>query len=248
MPVFRLTRQLFFPSVELAEPNGLLAVGGDLRVSRLLLAYRQGIFPWYSEGEPLLWWSPDPRFVLLPERFHVPQGVRRFLRRHPYTVTLDRDFRRVMMGCAGVPRRGRPGTWITAAMLDAYTRLHEEGYAHSVEVWSEGRLAGGLYGVALGRCFFGESMFTVVSGAGHVALASLVGWLRREQFRLIDSQVHTAHLERVGAELIPRARYLALLTEALRETTLRGSWSDWPHRYPDPVGEVLAPKDLSEGA
>ncbi|MCS6897147.1 MAG: leucyl/phenylalanyl-tRNA--protein transferase, partial [Nitrospira sp.] len=155
-----------FPPVELASPDGLLAVGGDLRPERLLEAYRHGIFPWYNEGQPILWWSPDPRAVLFPSKLHVPRSLRRTLRRHLFSVTLDTSFRAVMEGCAGWrPQYPEGGTWITSEMIEAYTRLHELGYAHSVETWLDGRLVGGVYGVAIGRAFFAESMFTLVDDA-----------------------------------------------------------------------------------
>jgi leucyl/phenylalanyl-tRNA---protein transferase len=207
---------LGFPPVEQASPEGLLAVGGDLRPERLLEAYRHGIFPWYNEGEPILWWSPDPRAVLFPEKLHVSRSLKRTLRSNMFTVTLDTSFRAVMEQCAG-PRPQYPegGTWITGDMLDAYTRLHELGYAHSVETWHNGRLVGGLYGVAIGGAFFAESMFTRVDDASKVSLVRLVRQLQAWGFRLIDCQQSSPHVKRFCAEEIPRREFIAQLTEAV---------------------------------
>ena len=155
MPVFRLPDQIIFPEPELSREDGLLAVGGDLSIGRLILAYRMGIFPWYAHGDPILWWSPDPRLVLYPDALHVSRSLMKTLKQGRFVVTLDQDFARVIAACAAVPRDKQPGTWITTDMMDAYCRLHEAGFAHSVEVWSQGELAGGLYGVSLGKCFFG---------------------------------------------------------------------------------------------
>ena len=199
-----------FPDPERAldEPNGLLAAGGDLSPERLLHAYRLGVFPWYSAGQPILWWSPDPRAVLFPERMRVSRSLRKTLRQGRFRVTVDTAFREVMDACAA-PRPGSDGTWITPEMLAAYTRLHSLGWAHSVECWRDGRLAGGLYGVAMGRVFFGESMFSRESDASKVALAHLSG----QGYRLIDCQVESEHLARLGAEPVPRRTFRALLDE-----------------------------------
>ena len=201
-----------FPDVEqaLTEPNGLLAVGGSLSVTRLLNAYRHGIFPWYSAGQPLLWWSPDPRTVLFPTRFKVSRSLRKTLRKTAHQVTLDTAFDAVVAACAA-PRGAESGTWITPAMAQAYCALHDAGYAHSVEVWQDGKLIGGLYGVALGRVFFGESMFSAVRDGSKIALAHLAGQLRDWEFAVIDCQLHTVHLQSLGAEEIPRPRFTALL-------------------------------------
>ncbi|UVT17827.1 MAG: leucyl/phenylalanyl-tRNA--protein transferase [Nitrospira sp.] len=224
--MFRLKQHdLRFPSVNQASPEGLLAVGGDLRPARLLEAYRQGIFPWYNQDEPILWWSPDPRAVLFPAHLHVPRSLNRSLRRNVFTVTLDTSFRRVMEQCAG-PRPQSPGggTWITGAMLDAYTQLHELGFAHSVETWHGECLVGGLYGVALGGAFFAESMFTVVDDASKVALVRLVQQLRDWDFQLIDCQQSSPHVTRFGAEEIPRADFISHLDQALALPDRRGRW------------------------
>jgi leucyl/phenylalanyl-tRNA--protein transferase len=201
-----------FPPVELAltDPNGLLAAGGDLSAARLLDAYAHGIFPWFSEDDPVLWWSPDPRMVITPGALHVAKSLRRTIKSGRYRVTLDRDFRGVMAGCAE-PRRDHDGTWITGDMVEAYHDLAELGYAHSVEVWSGDELAGGLYGVALGRMFYGESMFSRQTDASKVALVFLVRQLERWGFEVIDCQMSTPHLASMGAFEIPRAEFLRRL-------------------------------------
>jgi leucyl/phenylalanyl-tRNA--protein transferase len=218
-------QDLRFPPVEQASPEGLLAVGGDLRPERLLEAYRHGIFPWYSDDQPILWWSPDPRTVLFPAKLHISRSLKRSLRPGIFSVTLDTNFRAVMTACAK-PRPQYPdgGTWITAEMLDAYTRLHELGYAHSVETWQEGQLVGGLYGVALGGAFFAESMFTRASDASKVALVSLVRQLQAWGFHLMDCQQSSPHIKMIGAEDIPRHKFLDHLTAALNMTERRGHW------------------------
>lgn len=215
-----------FPPVEQASPEGLLAVGGDLRPERLLEAYRHGIFPWYNEGEPILWWSPDPRAVLFPDKLHVSRSLKRRLRSHEFTVTLDTSFRSVMEQCAG-PRPQYPGggTWITGDMLNAYTRLHELGYAHSVETWQQDRLVGGLYGIALGGAFFAESMFTRVDDASKVALVRFVEQLNAWNFHLIDCQQFSPHVARFGAEEIPRSDFTTHLHQAFTLPDRRGQWT-----------------------
>lgn len=216
---------LRFPPVDQATPKGLLAIGGDLRPARLLEAYRHGIFPWYDEGQPILWWSPDPRAVLLPDRLHVPRSLEKTLRQRHFTVTLDQRFTDVMRQCAG-PRRQYPegGTWITPAMIEAYTTLHELGYAHSVEAWRDGILAGGLYGVALGGAFFAESMFSHADNASKVALASLVRRLHAWNFQLIDCQQSSPHVMRFGAEDMARRLFIERLRAALTMPDRRGPW------------------------
>jgi leucyl/phenylalanyl-tRNA--protein transferase len=223
-PIYRLGRALAFPDPGESHPSGLLAVGGDLSCERLLLAYSSGIFPWYSEDQPILWHSPDPRMVLLPGALHVPKSLERRLSRGDYEVRLDTAFADVVRGCAEVPRPGEPGTWITPEMHDAYVELHERGYAHSAEAWRDGRLAGGLYGVSLGGAFFGESMFAREADASKVAFATLVRQLARWSFDLVDCQVHTDHLERFGAEPWPRSRFLDALARSLTHETRCGAW------------------------
>lgn len=205
-----------FPPVEqaLVEPNGLLAAGGDLSPARLLDAYARGIFPWFNDEDPVLWWSPDPRMVLLPRELHLSRSLRRTIRSQEFTVTFDRAFQGVMEGCAG-PRDKQDGTWITADMMRAYTRMAELGHAHSVEAWADGELAGGLYGVAVGRIFYGESMFTRRSNASKVAVSWLARQLGRWQFELIDCQMSTEHLASLGAREVPRTDFLRRLERAV---------------------------------
>ena len=214
-----------FPPVELAlrEPDGLLAVGGDLSPQRLLRAYRQGIFPWYNAGQPILWWSPDPRLVLFPGALEISRSLRKTLRRGTFQITLDTDFEAVITACAA-PRVDAQGTWITPDVAAAYTRLHALGHAHSVEVWRQGRLVGGLYGVALGRVFFGESMFTRASDASKVGFVHLVRQLQRWGFELIDCQVYTGHLARLGATLVSRTAFNAQLDTLTAAAGHTGSW------------------------
>ncbi|RRV57882.1 leucyl/phenylalanyl-tRNA--protein transferase [Stutzerimonas stutzeri] len=215
---------LSFPPLETAlrEPNGLLAAGGDLRPERLLAAYRHGCFPWYQEGQPLLWWSPDPRTVLFPDELHVSRSLRKRMRNGDYRVTFDTAFAEVIQGCAG-PRSYADGTWITTPMQDAYVRLHEMGVAHSVEVWQQGQLVGGLYGLAMGELFFGESMFSRATDASKVGFVTLVERLREWGFALIDCQMPTRHLESFGARSIPRAAF----AEALAMHLDRPNAADW---------------------
>jgi leucyl/phenylalanyl-tRNA--protein transferase len=223
-PIHRLGRALVFPDPCRSHASGLLAIGGDLSSERLLLAYSHGIFPWYSDGEPILWHSPDPRMVLLPERVRVSRSLERRIRRGEFEVRLDTAFAEVVDGCAQSPRPGQPGTWITQEMHDAYCALHAQGFAHSAEAWQDGQLVGGLYGVSLGRTFFGESMFTLRPDASKVAFATLVRQLLRWSFDLIDCQVHTDHLARFGAEPWPRGRFLDALARSLAQETRRGVW------------------------
>jgi len=224
MPVFRLSSELVFPSPHLAIDEGLLAVGGDLSVQRLLLAYAKGVFPWYSKGEPILWWSPDPRLVLYPADLNISRRLQRTLRQNRFQVTLDRAFDQVIQGCSSVPRDHQKGTWITEEMITAYIALHQAGFAHSVEAWRDGRLAGGIYGVSMGGSFFGESMFHRVSDASNVALVTLVRYLIKWDFDLLDCQVTTDHLIRMGAREISRNRFLRQLDESLKKPTRRGKW------------------------
>ena len=223
MPVFRLDDRLLFPPPELAE-DGLLAVGGDLRPERLLLAYAQGVFPWYSEGQPILWHSPDPRMVLRAEDLHVPRSLRKSVRKGVYRVGLDTAFPEVIAACASARRPGQRGTWITRAMTKAYLELHRQGFAHSAEAWAGDWLAGGLYGVSIGTAFFGESMFTREPDASKVAFVTLVAQLARWGITLIDCQVHTEHLQRFGATEWSRRDYLAALRVAVRRPTRAGRW------------------------
>ena len=226
--MFRLSRNpsdLQFPPVELASPEGLLAVGGDLQPKRLLEAYRHGIFPWYNEDQPSLWWSPGPRAVIFPDKLHVSRSLERTIRREPFTLTLDNGFREVMTECAS-PRPQYPegGTWISPAMIEAYTTLHEMGHAHSIETWLEGQLVGGLYGVAIGGAFFGESMFSRVDDTSKVALVTLVRQLHKWGFTLFDCQQSSPHIQRLGAEDLPRAEFVKCLAAAVKLPDRRGRW------------------------
>ncbi|HEX2683511.1 MAG TPA: leucyl/phenylalanyl-tRNA--protein transferase [Ferruginibacter sp.] len=209
--MFLLNNELIFPPLSMADENGLLAIGGDLSVERLLLAYRSGIFPWYNEDDPICWWSPDPRFVLYPAEMKISNSMRTVLQNGKYRFTTNRAFNQVIQHCKTVPRDGQPGTWISPAIQDAYTRLHELGYAHSAEAWCNGELVGGLYGVRLGNVFFGESMFNIMSNASKFAFINYVHLLQKENVHLIDCQLHTNHLESLGARMIPRDLFIKIL-------------------------------------
>jgi leucyl/phenylalanyl-tRNA--protein transferase len=211
MPIFRLTDRLAFPDPQLASAEGLLAVGGDLSPERLLLAYSLGIFPWYGRGEPLLWWSPDPRCVIIPAEVHVSRRLERKLRNKTFAVTCNRAFDAVISVCADLRRQEPGGTWLVPEMQAAYRQLHRLGYAHSVEVWQGEQLVGGLYGVALGRFFFGESMFHRVTDASKVALVTLCRYLAAHRFVLLDCQVPNPHLWRMGAKPLARSAFLETL-------------------------------------
>jgi leucyl/phenylalanyl-tRNA--protein transferase len=222
--VHRLAAEPVFPPPSEAEPSGLLAVGGDLSSRRLLAAYRAGIFPWYEDPQPILWFSPDPRWLLLPSELRVSRRLARTLRQAKFEVTLDRAFDRVIRGCASARRAGSAGTWITPAMIEGYLELFERGFAHSAESWQAGELVGGVYGVSLGGAFFGESMFTLRPDASKVALVTLVRRLAGWGFDFVDCQVHTPHLEQLGARAWPRADFLRALAATLARETRRGRW------------------------
>ncbi len=227
MPVIQLNEELIFPPVDLADENGIVAMGGDLSAERLILAYQNGIFPWYSEGEPILWWSPDPRFVLFPESIKISRSMRKILKRKIFHVSFDKDFPGVIEECRQ-PRKYQRGTWITDDMMDSYIELHEMGVAHSVEVWFKGELAGGLYGISLGRCFFGESMFSKISNASKTALITLAGILQDLNFKVIDCQVYTDHLYSLGAREIPRKDFIKLINKETRSDPITGKWAHIP--------------------
>lgn len=224
MTIYRLPKDLVFPSPEEAEPEGLLAIGGDLGLERLLLAYCLGIFPWYSEGSPILWWSPDPRLILVPKDLHVSRSLSKIIKKDIFRITLDQSFKEVIQGCAHAQRPEGKGTWIGKDMINAYIRLHKAGFAHSVESWFSDKLVGGVYGVALGKVFFGESMFFTMDNASKVAFVYLARLLRKWRFDMIDCQVTTANLLRFGAHEISRARFLKRLAKALKHQTMRGCW------------------------
>ncbi len=229
-PYLTEQERISFPNPDAGTPDGIVASGANLSPGVLLSAYEQGIFPWFGEDDPLLWWSPDPRFVLFPLELHVPRRLARRLRAGEFQLSFDTSFAEVIRRCSEVPRPGQEGTWITTEMVDGYIKLHELGYAHSIEAWRSGELAGGLYGVSLGRAFFGESMFAKQADASKVAFVSLVRYLGSLGFTLVDCQVYTDHLDRFGAREIPRAEFLSVLAKALSSNvTLRGNWGheDW---------------------
>lgn len=224
-----------FPPVDKADRHGILALGGDLSVQRLVAAYSSGIFPWYEDDQPIIWWSPDPRFVVFPEKTAPARSMRKILERGDFDIRFDTAFEEVIRSCSRAPRPDQDGTWITEDMIQAYCALHREGFAHSVEAWKDGTLAGGLYGVSIGGMFCGESMFTRVSNASKAAFLTLAELLKQKKFIVIDSQVHTSHVESLGGEHIPRAEYLSLIKKALTLPTIKGNW-----------GTLLQPAAASE--
>ena len=225
MPVFWLTEELSFPPPELANEDGILAVGGDLSTDRLLLAYSLGLFPWFNPEDPILWWSPDPRFVLFPDKLKVAKSMRPYFNQKKFSVTFDKNFSDVMRACQRQYRIGQHGgTWITEDMIESYTKLHRMGYAHSVEVWQEKELVGGLYGISLGKIFFGESMFTKVSNASKFGFISLVKKLQELDFWLIDCQQRTKHLESLGGEFVSRIEFSNYMRKNSLEKTYQGNW------------------------
>ena len=213
--MYFLLKELFFPDVSEADKSGILAVGGDLSPERLMLAYQSGIFPWFDSDEPILWWSPPQRMVLFPEELVISKSMRSILRKEVFTVTFNKDFRAVISNCSQISRNGQQGTWISEEMIEAYVKLHELGYAKSVEVWQNNQLVGGLYGIDLGTVFCGESMFSKVSNASKVAFITLVEKLKIRKYKLIDCQVHNDHLESLGAREIPRAEFINILNSEL---------------------------------
>jgi leucyl/phenylalanyl-tRNA--protein transferase len=217
-------KHIDFPDPQHAQRDGLIAFGGDLSPKRLLSAYSQGIFPWYNPGEPILWWSPDPRFILFPQKLHISKSLSKSIRKENYQITMDKDFSSVIQECAALRIENNTGTWITNNMMQAYIKLYEMGFAHSVEIWMDDALAGGLYGISLGRMFSGESMFHRKTNASKIALAALVDFARSYQFDFIDCQVQTGHLKSLGAENIPRTHFLELLNKSLKKQHLQGRW------------------------
>ena len=223
-----LKTDLWFPDVEESTEEGIVAVGGDLSVERLILAYSRGIFPWYSsDRSPILWWSPDPRFVLFPENLIVSKSMRPYFNQNKFKVTWDQNFEDVIKNCQKIDREDQPGTWITSKMLASYIQLHKKGYAHSVEVWLGNELVGGLYGISLGKVFFGESMFAKVSNASKFGFISLVNQLKQKGFLLIDCQQETKHLESLGANAIKRKDFIDILNDNNIEETYIGSWENY---------------------
>lgn len=225
-PYFDENTVFQFPSTAQASEEGIVAMGGNLSPGMLLSAYRQSMFPWYSEGEPILWWSPDPRLVLFPEKLHISHSMIRLFKQNHFSYTVDQEFEQVMRLCGAVVRKGQDATWITENMIEGYTTLYGLGFAHSVEVWLDGGLAGGLYGLSLGSVFFGESMFSKVSNASKAGYILFVKALTRLAFGLIDCQVYTPHLVSLGAEEISRQNYISLLDKGLEFPAQRGNWSN----------------------
>jgi leucyl/phenylalanyl-tRNA--protein transferase len=224
LPVYLLNDSNIFPPVHHAE-EGILAVGGDLSPERLIAAYSSGVFPWFSDDEPIIWWAPDPRFVLFPKQLKVSKSMKQLLKQNQFAVTFDTQFNAVIQACANQNRPGQAGTWITKEMLKAYKKLHKMGLSHSVEVWKENKLVGGLYGVSLGKAFFGESMFFNESNASKFGFIHLVEFLMLHHFEFIDCQIETEHLKSLGANFIPRANFMNLLEQALLQPTLQGNWT-----------------------
>lgn len=224
MPVFQLSKDIIFPNPLLAESDGLLAIGGDLCPLRLLTAYRVGIFPWYTEGEPILWWSPTPRLVLFPNEFHLPKRLGRTIKNKSFTLTTDQAFSAVIHSCAKIRKEAGEGTWITTEMINAYCKLHQMGFCHSVECWQDNTLVGGLYGIALDRVFFGESMFSTVTDASKVALATLVRIAETLPLQMIDCQMTTSHLQQFGCREISGVLFQDLLQQYIQTTQNRKKW------------------------
>lgn len=225
MKLPRLTKELWFPPATSTTRDGVVAFGGDFQAERLLLAYGSGIFPWPMRGYPLLWFSPDPRFVLVPQHAHLPRSLRKRMRKSPYRVTTDTAFSQVIAACGQVERPGQDGTWVTPDLVAGYEELHRQGFAHSIEAWHGEELVGGLYGVSLGAVFFGESMFALAPDASKVAFATLLGNLVHWGFAMVDCQVYTEHLERFGAEEWPRELFLSVLGDCLAAPTRPGPWT-----------------------
>jgi leucyl/phenylalanyl-tRNA---protein transferase len=226
MPLYLLSEKLAFPSPDQADAEGLLAVGGDLSPQRLVLAYSTGIFPWYSEGEPILWWSPDPRMVIRPEEYHPSKSLQKEARKKTYRISMDEAFEQVLDECALVPRHDQEGTWITQGMKQGYTELFQHGVAHSIECWLDDQLVGGLYGLSLGKVFFGESMFSKRSNTSKLCFWALNDFAQNYGLEFIDCQLHNPHLESLGAYTIPKKEYLQWLYPALQHDTHLGSWTE----------------------
>lgn len=224
LPIYLLNDKLSFPPVEGAE-DGIVAVGGDLSPERLLLAYRSGIFPWYNEEDPIIWHSPEKRFVLMLDDLHISKSMRRVLNSGKFSATFDTDFNFIIQQCASVKRKEEAGTWITDDMINAYTELHYLGYAHSVEIWHNEKIVGGVYGVSLGKCFFAESMFHTATNASKFAIIKLVEYLKQNEFLFLDAQVYTDHVATLGAKEIPRKDFIKLLKIGLQHETKKAKWT-----------------------
>ncbi len=224
MAISQLGKEIVFPPVHLADENGLLVIGGDLSIERLLLAYKSGIFPWYEDGQPILWWSPDPRFVLYPKSLKISRSLQQLINKKQFEITYDTAFQEVIEHCKKIERPQQKGTWITDEMVEGYVQLHQQGYAHSVEVWDDDELVGGIYGVSLGKCFFGESMFSKKNNSSKVGFALFVQKLEAMDFRLIDCQVYTDHLAGFGAEMIPRERFIGEVENGMSDEKLKSTF------------------------
>ncbi len=228
MPIFWLTDEISFPDPHLASEEGILAVGGDLSVERLLLAYKIGLYPWFNPEDPILWWCPDPRFVVFPNEVKISKSMRPYFNQKKYTVTFDQNFKDVINGCQKIPRKGQTGsTWLTDTLKSSFIALHEMGICHSVEIWKEDELVGGLYGISMGKCFFGESMFAKAPNASKFGFITLAQKLEEKGYWFIDCQQPTDHLKRLGARGIPRAEFLSYLSKNEEEETKIGNWNDW---------------------
>ena len=225
MPLFRLSKKLDFPPAWLARSDGLLCIGGDLSPKRLLLAYENGIFPWFSKDEPFLWWSPDPRLVLFPEDISIAKSLKKKIKKKLFKVTIDNAFEQTIVSCASPRKNRQEGTWLVDEMIDSYIQLHNMGYAHSIETWIEDRLVGGLYGVCLGGSFFGESMFSFESDASKIALVALANHLKKQKFDLIDCQVTTEHLLNMGATEISRNSFLDIINQSVKRSDIKDIWN-----------------------
>jgi leucyl/phenylalanyl-tRNA--protein transferase len=224
MPLFRLSKKLDFPPAWLARSDGLLCIGGDLSPERLLLAYENGIFPWFSKDEPFLWWSPDPRLVLFPKEINVSKSLNKKIKKNLFKVTIDTAFKQTIVSCAKPRKNEHEGTWLVDEMIEAYIQLHTMGYAHSIETWRDNKLVGGLYGVCLGGSFFGESMFSFESDASKIALVALVNYLKKQHFDLIDCQVTTDHLLNMGACEISRDSFLDIINQSVKRKDIKDIW------------------------
>lgn len=224
--MYKLSDEIAFPHPQYASPEGLLAIGGDLSPERILFAYEHGIFPWFNEEDPILWWSPDPRLILVPSEIKISKSMKRILQKGAFKNTFDQDFEAVIKNCSAVARKEQYGTWLSSDMQAAYLKLHQLGFAHSVETWLDGELVGGLYGLSMGKCFFGESMFAKTSNASKAALIYLAQSIQKFDFKLIDCQTETSHLTSMGAKLIEREKFMKILEKNKEQKTILGSWKN----------------------
>lgn len=224
MPLFRLSKNLVFPPARFARNDGLLCIGGDLSPERLILAYEKGIFPWFSENDPLLWWSPDPRLVLFPDKIHISKSLNKTIKKNIFTIRLDTAFEQTIHACSSLRKKEDSGTWLVDEMVSAYILLHKKGYAHSIETWQDGKLVGGLYGISIGHSFFGESMFSLQKNASKIALVCLATHLKKHNFDLIDCQVTSDHLIHMGAIEISRQSFLEIIESSVQKKPIKNPW------------------------